>query len=114
VQRTFIVPIEFCNLPEGLQVADPKPSYAEVTMSGPENAFTLLDPAMVAVSLDLQDSKQPPATTWSTSDNLTNTHEKFGVVDVYLNDDLLIESLDLYSPKGRLLASSNVHWGVML
>lgn len=75
VQRTFIVPIEFRNLPEGFQIADPKPTYAEVTMSGPENSFTLLDPAIVAVSLDLKDSDPSLVTTGSTASNLTNVPE---------------------------------------
>ncbi|TWT93546.1 diadenylate cyclase [Neorhodopirellula pilleata] len=72
VQRTFVVPIEFRNLPEGFQVADPKPTYAELTLSGPENAFTLLDPVEMTVSLDLRGTDRPSVTTWHTANHLTN------------------------------------------
>jgi len=72
VQRTFVVPIEFRNLPKGVQVADPKPTYAELTLSGLENAFMLLDPVEIAVSLDLQSSDRPMITTWYTASHLTN------------------------------------------
>lgn len=53
VQQTFIVPIEYRNVPKGMIVEDTAPVEARVTMTGTEQAFTFLDPSTLRVSLDL-------------------------------------------------------------
>jgi YbbR domain-containing protein len=53
VERTFVVPIEYRNLPENLRLDGMQPSEARVTLSGRQAALTPLDPAALKVSLDL-------------------------------------------------------------
>lgn len=53
LQRSFVVPIEYRNLPKGWVLKGPKTAEAKVTLSGSERAFDLVNPANLAVSLDL-------------------------------------------------------------
>lgn len=53
VQRTFIVPIEYRDIPSGCAVAEPHPTRAQVTVSGSERDFAQLDPAKIAVSINV-------------------------------------------------------------
>lgn len=53
VYRTFVSPIEFRNLEANSGLEDPVPVEARVTLTGPERAFRLLDPASLIISLDL-------------------------------------------------------------
>jgi YbbR domain-containing protein len=52
IQRTFVVPIEYRNLPPDLALDDPRPTEAQVTLSGQERVFDLGLRTMV-VSLDM-------------------------------------------------------------
>ncbi len=76
IQRTFVVPIEYRNLPEGWEILDPKPTYAEITLSGAQPAFAMLNPAAFALSLDIGpvDVKdgQMNLAFWETGPNLKN------------------------------------------
>lgn len=56
VQRTLVVPIEYRNIPAGLEIDEPRSNFAEVTLSGSEPAFTLLDPSTMMVSIDTKNS----------------------------------------------------------
>ncbi len=58
VQRTFLVPIEYRNLPKEWNLTGPKPTEAWVTLSGSERAFGLLNPNQLIVSLDLSNLKE--------------------------------------------------------
>lgn len=51
--RTFGVPIEYRDVPEGWQVDEPDPLEARVTLSGTTRAFRMLDPKTLVVSLDV-------------------------------------------------------------
>lgn len=53
VQRTFAVPIEYRNLPEGWMLEGVKIPEAMVTLTGSQREFTLLNPAGLVVSLNL-------------------------------------------------------------
>ena len=53
VQRIFVVPIEYRNVPKGLEVADTAPTETKVTLSGTEPAFRLLEPATLKIAVDL-------------------------------------------------------------
>lgn len=53
VERTFVVPIEYRDLPENLSLDGNQPSEARVTLSGRQAVFTTLDPAALKISLDL-------------------------------------------------------------
>ena len=51
--RTYTVPIEFRNVPSALQLQEPIPSLAQVTLTGPEQAFRQLDPSSLTISISL-------------------------------------------------------------
>lgn len=53
VERSFEVPIEYRNVAEHLSLDGAQPVKAQVTLSGRESAFSLLDPDSLKVSLDL-------------------------------------------------------------
>ncbi len=53
VQRTFAVPIEYRNLPDGWVLERVKTPEVMVTLSGSERAFKLMNPAGLVASLDL-------------------------------------------------------------
>ncbi len=56
--RNYTVPIEFRNLTSGISLTQQVPSKAEVILEGSEQAFRLLDPADLVVSLNLGDLKK--------------------------------------------------------
>jgi DNA integrity scanning protein DisA with diadenylate cyclase activity len=57
IQRTFVVPIEYRNLPRDGYASGAKPTEARVTLSGSERAFNLLNPSQLILSLDLSPLK---------------------------------------------------------
>lgn len=52
VNRTFTIPVEYRNVPEGLMLEDPQPQEIKVTLSGPERSFSF-DNSFLVASLDL-------------------------------------------------------------
>ena len=58
VSRNFVVPIEYRNLPSDWVMEDPRVTSAEVLVSGPEQAFRLLDPNNLAISVDLSNIQE--------------------------------------------------------
>lgn len=59
LRRTLVIPIEYRNVPDALQLGSTAPSEARVTVSGPKSGFRFLDPASLTVSLDLSEMKMP-------------------------------------------------------
>lgn len=57
VERTFVVPIEYHNLPANTALDGTEPSEARVTLAGREAVFSMLDPGSLKVSLDLSQAK---------------------------------------------------------
>ena len=53
VQRTYVVPIEYRNVPEGYVIQEQGTNRSEVTISGTERAFDQLDARTLAVSADV-------------------------------------------------------------
>ena len=53
VRKTLVVPIEYRNLPETWVIDDPRQTRAELTLSGSERAFDLLDANDLTISFDL-------------------------------------------------------------
>jgi len=53
VQRTFSIPIEFKNIKNNMYVSSVVPHEVRVTFSAKQAAFSLLDPATLKVSVDL-------------------------------------------------------------
>lgn len=91
VQRTFAIPIEYRNVPEGLEIESPKPTHVQVTLSGVEPAFTTLDPAAVAVSLNVEQSSGSQVLRWSTASNLKNIPADMKIENV--SPDAIVVSL---------------------
>ena len=58
VQRTFAVPIEYRNLPDGWALEGVKTPEAMVTLTGSQREFNLLNPVGLVVSLDLSGAKE--------------------------------------------------------
>jgi diadenylate cyclase len=56
IQRTVAVPIEYRNLPADLVLDDPRPTEAQVTLSGAERVFDF-DPQTLVVSLDMKTAR---------------------------------------------------------
>lgn len=56
VQRTFAVPIEYRNVPPELELSGTTPTEAQMTLSGSESSFMLLDPSELRVTVDLKDA----------------------------------------------------------
>jgi hypothetical protein len=54
VTRTFVVPIEYRNVPAGLSLDATAPDDARLSLSGPALAFDLLETKSLGVSIDLR------------------------------------------------------------
>ncbi len=52
VNRTYTIPVEYRNVPQGFVLEDPQPQDIKVTLSGPERSFVFDNSTLVA-SLDL-------------------------------------------------------------
>ena len=55
IQRTFVVPIQYANLPAALDLEDGAPHEARLTLSGSERNFRFLEPGTLKISVDLTD-----------------------------------------------------------
>jgi hypothetical protein len=53
IQRTFVVPIQYRNVPASLVLDQTAPHEARLTLSGSERDFRFLEPATLRVSVDL-------------------------------------------------------------
>jgi hypothetical protein len=62
VYRTFEVPVEYRNLPDDWVFEDSVRSTARLTLAASEQAFRMLDPAALAVTMDLADPREGPDT----------------------------------------------------
>jgi len=54
VQRDYVVPIEFRNVPEDWEIEENRHREVTLTLTGPGQAFDLLDPSYLKVSVSLQ------------------------------------------------------------
>jgi uncharacterized protein (TIGR00159 family) len=57
VQRIFVVPIEYRNLPKELLLGERAPNDARITLSGLERDFRFLEPSSLKITLDLTGSR---------------------------------------------------------
>jgi uncharacterized protein (TIGR00159 family) len=53
IYRTFVVPIEYRNVPKSLPLGDNLVNEARVTLSGTENSFRFLAPSTLSISIDV-------------------------------------------------------------
>ncbi|TWU35211.1 DNA integrity scanning protein DisA [Novipirellula aureliae] len=82
IQRTYIIPIEYRNLPADLEIVEPKPTHVQVTLSGVQPAFGMLDPAASTVSLDANQISGQQTLRWTTGDHLKNVPSELAVESV--------------------------------
>ncbi|QDV26542.1 diadenylate cyclase [Aureliella helgolandensis] len=82
VQRTFVVPIEYRNLPEGWEIVEPKSIFAEVTLSGSDPKFTLLRPEEMMISLEVGEIRGRSMLRWETQSNLKNLPSELSVEQI--------------------------------
>ncbi|PIQ81940.1 MAG: hypothetical protein COV76_06295 [Candidatus Omnitrophica bacterium CG11_big_fil_rev_8_21_14_0_20_64_10] len=60
IHRTFIVPIEYRNLPKDWRLEWTRPSEVRVTLSGSDRAFQLFNPSTLILSMDLAGVQEGP------------------------------------------------------
>ncbi len=89
IQRTFVVPIEFRNMPAELEIEQPKPTYAQLTLSGSKPAFTLLDPTTLAISLEVENTNQGRVIRWPTKSNLTSIPKELQIENI-VPDEIVV------------------------
>lgn len=58
VYRTFVVPIEYRNVPKTVRLGDSLVDEAKVTLAGTENAFRFLTPSLLSISVDVKELGQ--------------------------------------------------------
>jgi uncharacterized protein (TIGR00159 family) len=70
VYKSYDVPVEFHNMRPELELKDPIPANARITLTGSEQAFRLLDPVDLSVSVDLNRVNKGSNEILITNDNL--------------------------------------------
>ncbi len=70
VQRTFLVPVDFRNVPANWSVYEQEPSEVRVRLTGPANHFELLDPKQLRFSLPIQETSPGLHSVWLQDDEL--------------------------------------------
>lgn len=58
IRRDFVLPIEYRNLSDQWIMSDPKVLEAKVNLAGSSQAFSLLDPAALKISVDLSSIRE--------------------------------------------------------
>ncbi len=53
IYRTYVVPIEYRNVPKSMPLGDSLVNEARVTIAGTENAFRFLAPSTLSISMDM-------------------------------------------------------------
>ncbi len=93
VQKTFVVPIEYRNLSDAMDIDDSAPTEARLTLTGYERAFNLLAPSTLKVSLDLS--------------NLAEGSQQFAIDDSYVK---LPSNLALFRSMPRVVSFGVHSW----
>ena len=57
IQRTFVAPVEYRNVPQSLVVDELAASEVRITLSGAERAFRFFDPGSLKVAVDLSGNR---------------------------------------------------------
>jgi len=70
-EKSFMVPVEFRNLPADLMTVNPAPGQVEVRLAGPPALLSTLDPDYLKVVLDL-DGARPGTSTFRLSADFFN------------------------------------------
>ncbi len=70
VQRTFVVPVDFRNVPANWSVYELEPSEVRVRLIGPANHFELFDPQQLRFSLPMHETSPGLHSVWLQDDAL--------------------------------------------
>jgi uncharacterized protein (TIGR00159 family) len=90
VQRSYEVPIEYRGLESSWYLQDPKPTKAQVELSGSERAFDRVDPSQLKISVDMASIDEGPL--------------QFSVTDEHLNEPTGVDMTDVEPRSLRLKA----------
>lgn len=80
-QRTYEVPIEYRNVPEEWMIEE-EARWVDITLSGPEQRFRLIDAGQLAIELDVED----PEEGWN--------EFTIGLDDLDLPEQLILETVE--------------------
>jgi hypothetical protein len=65
IQKTFIVPVEFTNIPPNLIVREFKPTELTITLKGQKYVFNVLNPNELKVVVDLKNYEKYSISKWN-------------------------------------------------
>ena len=65
IQKTFIVPVEFTNIPSNLIVKEFKPTELTITLKGQKFVFNVLNPNEIKVIIDLKGYEKYTVSKWN-------------------------------------------------
>ena len=82
VQRIFVVPVEYRNLPVDLVIEEVKPTEINLTLSGRSQSFNLFDQKMLGVSIDASKIDKTGTQTVLITENLIRRPQNIKVLDV--------------------------------
>ncbi len=86
IHRTFVIPIEYRNLPEDRVIDEPRRTHAEVTLSGNEREFQMLDVGSLVVSFDLEDVTDARPHVLATEPSLKGVPARLKVMQIQPED----------------------------
>jgi len=81
IRRDFVIPIEYRNLAADKIISEPKPKEVNITLSGSERAFNLVELKDLKLSLDMSDVKEGENSFLITKD-LIRYPSKFSLVNI--------------------------------
>jgi len=65
IQKTFIVPVEFTNIPPNLIIKEFKPTEITIALKGQKYVFNVLNPSELKVIVDLKNYEKYSISKWN-------------------------------------------------
>ncbi|HUG70131.1 MAG TPA: diadenylate cyclase, partial [Pirellulaceae bacterium] len=106
IQRTFVVPIEYRNLPENWVIDEPRRTRAELTLAGSERALDMLDASSLAVSFELSHVRSETPYSLRTESSLKGVPDQLSVNQIQPREvQLTVRRKPVDEPQPNLPAS---------
>lgn len=83
VQRDFVVPVEYSNVPSGLTIEHASPREMTVTLSGDERAFRFFSPEDLKITIDLSGRKEGRHRVPFTKEDISRIPHNLSIDDVH-------------------------------
>lgn len=83
IQRNYVVPIEFRNVPNNLVVSDPSATRAQLVLSGAERVLDEVDSNAPVVTFDLSDTEEGQTLRLQTRKGLQHLPKSLDVVEIF-------------------------------